>query len=138
MLERGPEVFVSFIVLFSISQNVGGLAGSALLGSYQVVATHAHALALSEHLVAADPQVAARIQSGAAALGSAVTDPAQLGAQGAGLLVQALGREANILAFNDTFGFVTVLALATAFYLGYLILVNLWQQRRQTLAAAQT
>jgi len=131
MLERGPEYFVSLIVLFSTTQNVGGLAGSALLGSYQVAATRAHAVALSQHLIAADPQVAARIQSGAVALSGIITDPAQNGAQGAGLLAQAMTGEASILAFNDTFMFVALLALATALYLFYLVLLDLWRQRRQ-------
>ena len=36
MLERGPAYFVSLVVLFSSTQNIGSLAGSALLGSYQV------------------------------------------------------------------------------------------------------
>src|SRR5262249_11198546 len=31
MLARGPDYFVSIIVLFSITQNVGGLLGSAVL-----------------------------------------------------------------------------------------------------------
>ena len=135
MLERGTEAFVSFIVTFSITQNVGGLAGSALLGTYQVAATRAHAVALSEHLIAADPQVAVRIQSGTGALAAAVTDPAQRAAQGAGLLSQALTREATILAFNDTFKFVAIIALATALYLFYLILLNRWRERRKKMEA---
>jgi hypothetical protein len=138
MLERGPDYFVSFVVLFSITQNVGGLAGSALLGSYQVARLRAHAGALSEHLIGADPQVAARIQSGTGALSGTLTDPAQQGAQGAGLLAQALNREATILAFNDVFALVAMLALATALFLAYLIGLNLWRQHRQTPVESRT
>ena len=137
MMERGPPFFVSFIVLFSSTQNVGGLAGSALLGSYQIVAARAHAGALSEHLIAGDPQVVARLQAGAAALAGAITDPAQRVAQGAKLLSQAVSREATILAYNDVFRFVALLGFATALYLFYLIVLDLLRRRGQHLGEAR-
>ncbi len=130
MLARGPDHFVTILVLFGATQNVGGLAGSALLGSYQTIAARAHAAALSEHVVGFDPQVAARVQAGTNALAGAVGDPLARGAQGAGLLGQALAREANILAFNDTFLFVAVLALITAIYMAYVIAFNTVSRRR--------
>jgi hypothetical protein len=43
MLQRGPDFLVSFVVLFSTTQNVGGLAGSALLGTLQTLWTRRHA-----------------------------------------------------------------------------------------------
>ena len=112
MLERGPAYFVSLVVLFSSTQNIGSLAGSALLGSYQVIATRAHLAALTEHLVAADPQVVARIQ-----------------AQGSALLAQSAAREATILAFNDVFRFVAVLAAATALFVLFFVLRDVWRAR---------
>jgi hypothetical protein len=113
MLERGPAYFISLVVLFSSTQNIGSLAGSALLGSYQVIATRAHLSALTEHLVGSDPQVAARIA-----------------AQGGPQLFQAATREATILAFNDVFRFVALLAVATALFLFALVLRDLWRARR--------
>lgn len=121
MLKRGPDHMVSFIVLFSLTQNIGGLAGSALLGSYQVIRARAHAGALAEHLTVADPLVAARLQAGAGAVAGAIADPASRGAQGAALLAQALNREAAVLAFDDVFQLVAALALLTAGYVLYLI-----------------
>jgi MFS family permease len=115
MLEKGPTYFVSLVVLFSSTQNVGGLAGSALLGSYQVIATRSHLAALTEHLVGSDPQVVARLQ-----------------AQGAAGLFQAASREATILAFNDVFRFVAMLALAVALFLCCLVLRDLLRGRLQT------
>lgn len=133
MMERGPAFFVSLVVLFSTTQNVGGLAGAALLGSYQVASTRAHAVSLSEELLAGDPQVAARIQSGARALASVVGDPGQQAVQGGGLLARSVTREATILAFNDVFRFVMLLALSTALFGCYFVLRDLWRARRQTL-----
>ena len=129
MLQKGPAYFVSLIVLFSSTQNVGSLAGAALLGSYQVVATRAHAAALAEHLLGADPQVTARIQTGTQLLAGSLADPAQQVAQGAALLAQAQAREATVLAFNDVFGFVALLALATAIFVACLVLRDYWRAR---------
>jgi hypothetical protein len=123
---------VTLVVVFSTTQNVGGLAGAALLGSYQTIAARAHAAALSERLTGFDSQVAARIQGGAASLDGVLGDPLLRGAQGAGLLVQALTREANIVAFNDTFRFVAAVALLAAGYLSYIIAFNAIWRRRAT------
>ena len=130
MLERGPSHLVTFIVLFSSSQNVGGLAGSALLGTYQVASARDHAVALAERALPADPQVAARLQAGAQAVSNAVVDPFARQAQGAGQLGQALIREANVLAFNDVFRLIAVIAILTALYVAYIRIYNIIQQRR--------
>lgn len=130
MLQKGPDHLITLIVLFSTTQNIGGLAGSALLGSYQVIATRNHALALAEAALPADPAVAGRIQAGAQALAGQILDPAARAAQGAGSLGRALGREASILAFNDTFRFVALLALLTALYLVYISIYNSIRRRR--------
>jgi hypothetical protein len=106
-LARGPDFVVSLIVLFSVTQNVGALLGSALLSSYQTVSTRAHAAALSEHLLGTDPQVAARLM-----------------AQGPAALMQALTREASVLAFNDTFALVAAVAAATALFIACALATN--------------
>jgi MFS family permease len=115
MIQRGPAFLVSFVVLFSITQNIGGLAGSALLGSVQVIASKAHLQALASHLPAGDPQVAARLQAGA------------------GGLSQALARESGIAAYNDVFALVAALALLTAAYIAYLIIFNALRRRRASM-----
>ncbi|MGI4880315.1 MAG: MFS transporter [Janthinobacterium lividum] len=107
VLQLGPAYLVSLIVVFSISQNLGGLLGSAFLGTYQVIAAKSHAAALSEHLVVGDPQVAQRIAG-----------------QGGAALYQALQREASILAFDDVFRLVAVIALAISAWVLVVIAVK--------------
>lgn len=132
MMERGPAFFLSLVVLFSTTQNVGGLAGAALLGSYQTVAAREHALAISEDLVASDPQVAARLRAGSQSFTGALTDRSQQAAQGGGLLARALTREANILAFNNVFQLVMFIALSAALVVSSVAIRDLWQARRRT------
>lgn len=130
MLERGPTHLVTFIVLFGATQNLGGLAGAALLGSYQVIAARGHAAALAERVLPMDPAVAARLQAGAQSLAGVLADPVARTAQGGRALAQALTREANILAFNDVFRLVAVLSLLTALYVTYILIFNAVRRRR--------
>ena len=113
VIQLGPNYLVSFLVVFSASQNIGGLLGSALLGTYQVMRTRAHAGALSEHLLASDPQVMARLTQ-----------------QGGAGLYAALQREAAVLAFNDVFGAVAALSFAIALYLIFRIMRLRYLQRQ--------
>ena len=136
VLQRGPEILVSFVVLFSTTQNVGGLAGSALLGTYQVIREKAHSHALVDHLTLADPQVAGRVQAGAGAVSGVIVDPGLRSAEGAALLGQSATREANILAFDDVFQLVAVLALLTALFLIGVIILRERAQRRAAAAGA--
>ena len=65
-----PRNLISFFVMFSIAQNLGSLCGTAFLGTFQVVREKYHSSQLVEHLTLLDPQVAARIQAGAAGYGA--------------------------------------------------------------------
>jgi hypothetical protein len=121
MFRRGPEFMISFVVLFSITQNVGSLAGSALLGSYQFVQARAHAQTLAEDMLGSNPAVVARIGAGAQAVSPVIADPASRAAEGAALLGRSMTEQANVLAFNDVFLVVAVLALMTVAWLALLI-----------------
>ena len=63
-------------------------------------------------------------------MGGVVVDPLLRGVAGNGLLVQAITTEANILAFNDTFRFVALLAILTAGYQAYVIVETAIRGRR--------
>lgn len=130
VIERGGDHLVSFVVTFSITQNVGGLMGSALLGSLQTIWARNASNALAADMLGSNPQVAARIGSGSASLAAVLVDPAQRAAQGAGILGQALAREAAVIAFTDTFRFVAILALATALFIFVNILVTRYRETK--------
>jgi MFS family permease len=109
-----PRNLVSFVVLFTLSQNLGGLLGSAALGTLQTVREKFHSSVLAEHLTLLDPQVASRVQAGAAAFNGLLADPAARNVQGVSALSAAASREANVLAYNDVFLLIGVIALVTA------------------------
>ncbi len=119
-----PKNLISFSVMFSMTQNLGGLLGSAIVGTVQVMREKYHSSQLVEHLTLLDPLVAARIQGSGAALGGALMDPALRNAQGVAALGAAATREANILAYNDVFLLIALVAVGT---LLWMVVHYLWQ-----------
>ena len=122
MIERGGDHLVTFVVAFSTTQNVGALAGSALLGTLQAIWTRNASVVLAGDMVANDPQVAGRVAAGGAAFGGTIADPALRAAQGGGLLGQATAQQAAVIAYTDTFRFVAFVGLATAGFIALMLL----------------
>ena len=133
-LKEGTGHIISFIALFGIINSLGGLGGSALLGTYQVVREKENSAALVQAIDPTDPIVQARIQSGAAGVGRVVGDPAFRTAEGGALLSQAATREANVLAYGDVFRLVALLAGLTFAYLAALLARRAYRARRGELA----
>ena len=117
-LAKGPSHMVSYSAVFSLAQTIGGLGGTALLGTFQIVREKFHSHELVQSIVMSDPQVATRLQQLGGAYGKVVTDPSLRQAQGAGLLAQQVTREANILAFNDVFLLIAMLSTLAFLWLG--------------------
>ncbi|MBB3220919.1 MFS transporter [Pseudoduganella umbonata] len=119
-----PSNLISFSLMFSMTQNLGGLLGSALVGTVQVLREKYHSSQLVEHLTLIDPLVASRVQGSGAALAGTLGDPALRSAQGVASLGAAATREANILAYNDVFLLISIVAIAT---LAWMLAHYLWQ-----------
>lgn len=113
-LRKGPQYILSFIVVFLVTQSLGGLAGSAIFGSFITLREKFHSNILAQTMTLADPLVAARISQLSAAYGRTITDAAVLKAEGVVLLSQQVTREANVLAHNDAFFVIALLAMAAA------------------------
>ncbi|WP_317202122.1 MFS transporter [Janthinobacterium sp.] len=120
-----PRNLVSFSVMFTMTQNIGGLLGGAIVGTIQSLREKYHSSYLVEHLTLLDPQVAARLQSGAAAYAGVVADPAARRARGAAGLGAAATREANVLAYNDVF---LMIAGVAALALLWMLAGQLWRR----------
>jgi len=129
-----PAYLISFSVLFGLTQNLGALIGASMLGTFQVWREKFHSSVLADGLSSLDPLVAARIQQGGAAFGRALIDPVARTRQGIAVLSQAATREANILAFNDAFLLIAVIALALALMVFVRAVHGMWNAHR---AAAQ-
>lgn len=115
---HGPSHMVSFSAVFGIAQTVGGLGGTALLGTIQIVREKFHANELALAIVPTDPVIALRLQQLGGAYARVQADPALRAAQGTALLGQQITREANILAYNDVFMVIAGLAMFCLVWLG--------------------
>ena len=112
-----PRNMVSFSVLFGITQNLGGLIGSAVFGTFQIVREKFHSSVLVEHLTLINPQVQARLQTTSASYASAIADPSARTNQGIRSIATMATREANILAYNDVFMLIALVAVLTMIWI---------------------
>ncbi|MEA1083779.1 MFS transporter [Sphingomonas sp. CD22] len=132
-LQQGSGHIISFIALFGMINSIGGLAGTALLGSYQQIREKTNSAALVQAIDLTDPIVAQRLQAGGAAVSRVVGDPALRSAEGGAILSQTATREANVLAFDDVFRLIAVLAALTFCYLLFLMIRRARRERRAAL-----
>jgi MFS family permease len=110
VLIRGPQYLVSFIVTFSVVQNVGGLAGGALVGTVETIREKYHSSQLAESITLGDPQVVLRLQQLGGAYARTQNDATLRTADGITLLTQQVTQQAHVLAYNDVFLMISIAA----------------------------
>ncbi|MBD7954973.1 MFS transporter [Stenotrophomonas sp. Sa5BUN4] len=123
VLKQGVDHMITFLVTLSITQTLGGLAGSAVLGTVQLHREQLYSTALVSQLDPADPVVAQRLRLQQQLYSAQITDPVQRSSQGTAQLAQIARREANVRGFNDVFTLSGWLALG---FLGWLLSLQLW------------
>ena len=123
---------VSFIVVFSIGQNIGGLMGSALVGTIQTLREKFHSNQLSAHIDMGDPEVVLRLQQLGGAYAHTVGDAAQRQALALKLLQQQISQQAQVLAYNDVFLLIAAAAAVGAVW----VAVNHYRPRIEARRAA--
>lgn len=109
-LLAGPQNFITWLVVFNASQNLGSLVGSAMFGTLQTIREKFHSHSLVEQVLLSNPVDAGRLSGNAQQLGGVIGDPTLRAAESAVLLGQRITREANVLAYNDVFMVIGVIA----------------------------
>lgn len=109
-IARGPIYILSFITVFLFTQSIGGLLGSAIFGSFITLRTSFHYHVLAERFAMSDPLVAQRISQLGGSYGHVLTDTTLTRAEGVTLLAQQATREATVLAYNDAFLLISLIA----------------------------
>lgn len=112
--KRGPNHFLTFILVFLATQNLGAQLGSAVFGTMITLREKFHSNILAQAITLTDPLVASRVSQLSSTYGHTLTDRALLNAEGTSLLSQQITREANVLAYNDVFLAITALSLCAA------------------------
>ncbi|MHC6225533.1 MFS transporter [Pseudomonas sp. X10] len=122
-VRANPRNLISFSVMFGICNNLGGLIGAALLGTYQIVREKYHSSHIVEQLTLLDPLVLSRVQGGGAGYAGVIGDPSLRTDVGIRLLANAATREANIMAYNDVFTLIGCIAILT---MVWIFIRSLW------------
>ncbi|TPE51739.1 MFS transporter [Amaricoccus solimangrovi] len=127
-LSKGLSYVVSFFAVFLFTQKVGAFIGSALFGTFVTWREQFHSAMLTARLDATDPLVAARLAGYAGAYARVTPDAVQRAAEGASLLAGQVRREAYVLAYDDAFRAIFLLALAA---IALLLLDLAWTHRHR-------
>ncbi|MFU0879714.1 MFS transporter [Kluyvera cryocrescens] len=113
---------VSFSVLFGMSQNIGGLLGSAILGTFQTWREKFHSSQLADQITTLNPLINDRLQLYIQQYQSQIGDSTLLNVQANTLLQTASTLEANILAYNDTYLLTAAISAATLLWIFWRLL----------------
>lgn len=123
-------------MLFGMSQNLGGLIGSAILGTFQTWREKYHSSLLGDQLSQLNPNVTERLSQYSSLFSSQLPDNVLLSAQSSSQLQAVATLQANVLAYNDTYLLTAAMALVTLMWvlwrLTRLRYIN-WRQARRTL-----
>jgi len=117
-----PRNLVSFSVLFGMSQNIGGLMGSAILGTFQTWREKYHSSLLADQLTTLNPLVNERLQLYSQMYQSMIGDSSLLSVQAVTQLQTASTLQATILAYNDTYMLTASVAAATLLWIAWRLL----------------
>jgi MFS family permease len=136
VLQKGAQNLISFIVVFGVGQNVGGLAGSAIVGTAETLRFREHSSNLSQSINLGDPNVVLRLQQLGGAYARTLGDPHLREVEGMRLLQQQITQQAHVLAYNDVFQWIALAALIGALWVAIVHAKNIVQQRRAAQTAA--
>jgi hypothetical protein len=132
VMKGGMKYLISFLSVFIMTQSLGSLAGTAWFSTFLADRQKLHYAALVEHLTLADPQVSLRIAQLSGAFARVSPDPTQRAANGLATFAQQVNRESYVLAYNDVFQLVAIVAAVTFVWL---LLIKLVVARRAAKAA---
>lgn len=111
-MRKGPNYLLSFIIVFIATQSLGGVIGSGLFTTFTNQRQVFHLQTLTEQLAATDPMAVSAVAQGAAMFSAISPDMAADRAQATSLLLQGVGTEAWVMAYNDAYFVIFLIAVA--------------------------
>ena len=108
---KSPNHIAMFIILFTASQNFGGLMGSSFYSTYEKRQLQVHRQALLQAMPSDDPAVNLRLLQYQGAYRGVLPDSQLDREQAVMTLNQVVNREATVMAYNDVIRFNSYLAV---------------------------
>ena len=112
-IANGPAYIISFSVIFSISQTVGGLAGAAAIQAFTTIRTQMHYADMVSSLNLGDPALMGQVAGARHILSTQITDANQANVAAMGQVLQGIQRQATVAAYADLFFLVASIATIT-------------------------
>lgn len=116
-IANGPAYIISFSVIFSISQTIGGLAGAAAIQAFTTIRTQIHYADMVGSLNLGDPALMAQVAGAGRMLSTQITDANQANVAAMGQVLQGIQRQATVAAYADLFFLMATIASITTLIL---------------------
>ena len=116
-IANGPAYIISFSVIFSISQTIGGLAGAAAIQAFTTIRTQIHYADMVSSLNLGDPALMAQVAGAGRMLPTQITDANQANVAAMGQVLQGIQRQATVAAYADLFFLMATIASITTLIL---------------------
>src|SRR5690606_10091460 len=116
-IANGPAYIISFSVIFSISQTIGGLAGAAAIQAFTTIRTQIHYADMVSSLNLGDPALMAQVAGAGRMLSTQITDANQANVAAMGQVLQGIQRQATVAAYTDLFFLMATIASITTLIL---------------------
>ena len=116
-IANGPAYIISFSVIFSISQTIGGLAGAAAIQAFTTIRTQIHYADMVSSLNLGDPALMAQVAGVRRMLSTQITDANQANVAAMGQVLQSIQRQATVAAYADLFFLMATIASITTLIL---------------------
>lgn len=116
-IANGPAYIISFSVIFSISQTIGGLAGAAAIQAFTTIRTQMHYADMVGSLNLGDPALMAQVADAGRMLSTQITDANQANVAAMGQVLQSIQRQATVAAYADLFFLMATIASITTLIL---------------------
>ena len=116
-IANGPAYIISFSVIFSISQTIGGLAGAAAIQAFTTIRTQMHYADMVSSLNLGDPALMAQVAGAGRMLSTQITDANQANVAAMGQVLQSIQRQATVAAYADLFFLMATIASITTLIL---------------------
>jgi MFS family permease len=133
-LPKGEAAFISFLAVFSITANLGGLAASSLMTTYETLREKTYSHYLSEYVTPSDPSVVTGLAKSSHPFRAVTADTSLRVTAGATQLGERVTRESTVLAYIDVFQAIALVTVLTAASLVGLIL---WRRYSASAAVSQ-
>lgn len=124
-IANGPAYIISFSVIFSISQTVGGLAGAAAIQAFTTIRTQMHYADMVSSLNLGNPALMGQVAGARRILSTQITDANQANGAAMGQVLQGIQRQATVAAYADLFFLMASIATITT----VILLINYFYYR---------